>query len=242
MRVIEFDSRKDWESYREGKITGSIANDVFVAKEPTKDDITKVLDEAEIEYKKSAKREELLALVPESLRDKVKAHLDKKLAFYELLAHKVAVPEEGDETPLDRGTRLESEAIEVFSNKIGKEISNDLVMWVSDENDSLAYSPDGVISKEEVAEIKCLSSAHHLYIYYEKDIPAEYRKQNLQAFIVNDKLEKLHFVCYDPRIPNLPIHWITINREDIADEIELYKRYEIELMKELDALVTELTF
>jgi hypothetical protein len=115
-------------------------------------------------------------------------------------------------------------------------------MWVSDSNDSLAYSPDGIVSDEEVVETKCLSSAEHLYIYYEKEIPTKYEKQNLQAFIVNDKLQTLHFVCYDPRIPALPIHSIIIKREDIADRIALYKQYELQLMDELKALVTELTF
>ena len=93
-----------------------------------------------------------------------------------------------------------------------------------------------------MVETKCLSSAWHLYIYYEKEIPTAYRKQNLQAFIVNEKLQKLHFVCYDPRIPALPIHWITITRDEIAGEIALYKQYEDQLMEELNALVNELTF
>ena len=242
MQVIEFESKTDWSEFRKGKITGSIANDVFVVKDVTTDGIKAVLDKAEVEYKKSAPKAELLSLVPEEYKDEVKAKLEKKLAFYELLAHKVAVPEEGDEMPLDRGTRLEGEAVEKFAENIGRKVSNNLVVWVSDANSSLAYSPDGVISDEEVVEVKCLSSAHHLYIYYEKDIPTEYKKQNLQAFIVNEKLQKLYFVLYDPRIPNLPLHYITIKREDVAEEIELYKRYEIELMKELEALVTELTF
>lgn len=242
MRVIEFEDKKHWESFREGKITGSIANDVFSVKEVTVDSIKSVLDKKGIEYKKSAPKAELLSLVPEDCSEEVKAKLVKKLAFYDLLGHKVSVPEEGEEDAMVRGSRLEPEGLEKFGEAIGKEISNDLVVWVSDTNDSLAYSPDGVISEEEVVETKCLSSAHHLYIHYEKEIPTEYHRQNVQAFIVNDKLQKLHFVCYDPRIPSLPLHWITINREDIANEIALYKQYEVDLMKELDLMVAELTF
>ncbi len=238
MKKISFEDRDSWKSYREGKITGSILDDVFSVKEITVAEIKEALDNAGIEYKKSASRGELLALLPETPQ----AKLTKKLEFYRLLAHKVAVPEEGNEDPMERGSRLESEALEVYSKKIEKEISNDLVMWVSDSNDSLAYSPDGVVSDEEVVETKCLSSAEHLYIYYEKEIPTKYEKQNLQAFIVNDKLQTLHFVCYDPRIPALPIHSIIIKREDIADRIALYKQYELQLMEELKSLVTELTF
>lgn len=243
MKTIKFEDKEIWKEYRKGKITGSILDDVFAVKEVTVNDIKQVLDKAGVEYKKTAKKEDLLSLIPEELNDEVKAKLTKKLEFYELLAHKVAVPETGEEDPMERGTRLEAEALEVFAKKTGNKVSNELVMWVSDINDSLAYSPDGcVISDEEVVETKCLSSACHLYIYYEKEIPTKYKKQNLQAFIVNDKLQKLHFVCYDPRIPALPIHWITINREEVADEIALYKKYEVQLMEELNALAEELTF
>ena len=242
MKTKTYQSRDAWLADRKGKITGSILDDVFAVKEVTVADIKSVLDSREIEYKKTAKKEELMALVPDDCADEVQAKLLKKLAFYELLAHRVAVPEEGDEDAMDRGSRLEEEALKVFAEKTGTTVSNELVMWVSDANDSLAYSPDGVISEEEVVETKCLSSAWHLYIYYEKDIPSQYRKQNLQAFIVNDKLQKLHFVCYDPRVPNLPIHWITITREEVAEQIALYKKYELQLMEELKALVTELTF
>lgn len=242
MKTVTFESREAWDNFRKGKITGSIANDVFSVKEVNKEDIVAVLERAGVEHKKSAKKDDLMALVPDGLVDEVRAKLTKKLAFYELLAHRVSVPEEGDEVPMERGTRLEGEALQKFAERTNTTVANDLVMWVSETNDSLAYSPDGIISEEEAVETKCLSSAHHLYIYYEKDIPTEYRRQNLQAFIVNDKLQKLHFVCYDPRIPALPLHWITINREDIASEIETYKQYEVDLMNELDRMVAELTF
>lgn len=238
MRTINFTEEAEWKSYREGKITGSILDDVFSVKEITVAEIKEALDNASIEYKKSASRSELLALLPET----PKAKLTKKLEFYRLLAHKIAVPEEGEEDPMERGSRLEAEALEKFAAIIGAAISNELVMWVSDTNDSLAYSPDGVVDETEVVETKCLSSAEHLYIYYEKEIPTKYEKQNLQAFIVNDNLQILHFVCYDPRIPALPIHSITIKREDIADRIALYKQYEMQLMEELNKMAEELTF
>lgn len=242
MKQIKFEHRDAWLEYRKGKITGSSLDDIFSVKEATKEDITALLDKASVEYKKSAKKEDLMALVPGDLKPEIKAKLTKKLEFYELLAHKVSVPELGDEDPMERGSRLEEKAIEAFAQKINVPISNELVMWISDANNSLAYSPDGVISDEAVVETKCLSSAMHLYIYYEKDIPAKYKKQNLQAFIVNEKLQTLYFVCYDPRIPALPIHSITINRADIEDEITTYKYYEMQLMEELNKLAEELTF
>jgi len=242
MQTKTFESREDWESFREGKISGSKADEIFSVKEVTIPDIKAVLDRNEIEYKKSANKAELMSLVPEDCADEVKAKLVKKLGFYEILAYKVAVPEQGGEDPMERGSRLEAEAVQAVAEKLGVSISNDLVVWVSDVNDALMYSPDGIISDEEVVETKCLSSAWHLYIYYEKDIPQSYRRQNIQAFIVNEKLKTLHFACYDPRIPSLPLHIITIHREDIEAEIAEYKQYEIEMMEEVNRLAGELSF
>lgn len=242
MIVKHFESEADWRVFREGKITGSVANDIFSVKEPTKEDIVRVLEKHEIDFKKSSKREDLLALIPAEHQSEIAVRLQKKLGFYELLAHRISVKEDGDEDPMNRGKRLEEEALKQFAKVTKKKISNDLVVWVSETNESLAYSPDGCITDEEVAEVKCLSSAWHLYIYYEKEIPVEYKRQNIQAFIVNDKLQKLHFVLYDPRIKSLPLHWITITRDEVAGEIELYKKYEADVMREIDALVSELTF
>lgn len=237
MKIIKFENNENWKSYREGKITGSILDDVFSVKEITINEIKESLDNAGIEYKKSASRAELLALLPEAPKPK----LNKKIEFYRLLAHKVAIPADSED-PMERGSRLESEALEKYSKIIGKPISNELIIWESEANEALAYSPDGVVSEEEVVETKCLSSAEHLYIYYEKQIPTKYQKQNLQAFIVNDKLKTLHFTCYDPRVESLPIFSIIIKREDIEEEIALYKQYELQLMEELKLLESELTF
>lgn len=172
----------------------------------------------------------------------VKRGTGKKIGFYELIADRLSVPEPGNETPMDRGTRLESEALEKCEGLIAKNIKNDLVMWVSDIDDSIAYSPDGLISKSKVIEVKCLSSAKHLQAYFEKKIPDEYEEQYVQAFIVNEKLVTLYFVFYDPRISAVPLHWIEVNREDIEDKIEQYLEYQKQVLKEVEALVNSLSF
>ena len=164
------------------------------------------------------------------------------MGYYTMMAERLAIPEEGDELPLDRGTRLESEAIALYAKITGKTLTNEEVIWISDAHPSITYSPDGVASETEICEAKCLSSALHLYIYFEKDIPPEYQRQNLQAFICNEKLETLHFVCYDPRIPSLPIHYITIKREDVADQIEAHKQHQLKVLEMLEQDIVSLTF
>lgn len=172
----------------------------------------------------------------------VKRGTGKKIGFYELLAERLAIEEDGDETPLERGQRLEEEALQVFAKETGKKVANDLVIWVSDLDPSIAYSPDGLISDREVAEVKCLSSARHLQAYFEKKIPAEYEEQYIQAFIVNEKLKTLYFVFYDPRVASKPIHWIEVHRKDVEDMITTYRDYQVQVLAELEAMVNELTY
>ena len=244
MIVKQFKSREEWMSFRAGKIGGSSSYDVYSVKEPTTDDIKKVLDEAKVEYKKSAPKAELKALVPEDCADKIQERIEKKMGYYQMMAERLVIAVEApeDETPLDRGTRLEQEAVETFAEVTKKKITNEEVIWVSDAHSSITYSPDGVVSEKEVAEAKCLSSALHLYVYFEKDIPVEYQRQNIQAFVVNEKLQTLHFVCYDPRIPSLPLHYITINRADIAGEIEAHKQHQLKVLEMLEQDIVSLTF
>ena len=244
MIVKEFASREDWLKFRLGKIGGSGSYEVYSVKEVTKDDIVKVLDANSIEYKKSAKKDELKALVPDAVQEAVQDRVEKKIGYYKLMAERLAVKEDcpDGETDLERGQRLEPEAVAQFAQITGKKTENDLIVWVSDLHPGITYSPDGIISEDEVAEAKCLSSAMHLYIYFEKDIPPEYQRQNIQAFIANEKLETLHFVCYDPRITALPLHFMTVTREELKDEIERHKEYQLMVLKMLEEDVNSLSY
>ena len=172
----------------------------------------------------------------------VKRGTGKKIGFYQLLAERLAIEEDGDESPMARGTRLEGQALEVFAKQIKKKVKNDLVIWVSDADSSIAYSPDGLISDKEVAEVKCLSSARHLQAYFEQKIPDDYEEQYIQAFIVNEKLQTLYFVFYDPRVECKPIHWIVVKRKDIEEKIQAYRDYENMVLVELEKMINELTY
>ena len=63
----------------------------------------------------------------------------------------------------------------------------------------------------------------------------------MQYFIVNDDLEKLYFVFYDPRVQVKPYFKIEVNRKDIEDEIKRYLELEREILKEVEDIVLELT-
>jgi putative phage-type endonuclease len=170
-----------------------------------------------------------------------------KIGFYELIAERLSVSEdefEGyipNETPMDRGTRLEKYAIDRFSKETDMIVTNDKVMWVREDNDNIAISPDGIIDDEQAVEVKCLSSARHIEAFLNNAVPDEYEAQVIQYFVVNDKLQRLFFVCYDPRIPAKDFFYIIVNRHDIEEEIAMYRKYQDEVLKEVDEIVTRLS-
>jgi len=165
----------------------------------------------------------------------------KKIGFYELIAERLGIPA-GSENPMDRGTRLESEAVEAFEKETNKKVDAGLYIWVRDDNENIAISPDGVIGKTEALECKCLSSARHIEAFLTQQVPSEYEFQKLQYFIVNDKLKTLYFAFYDPRLLAKPFFYLTIQRKDLEEEIKQYLEYQKQTLKEVDEIVNQLTF
>lgn len=172
----------------------------------------------------------------------VKRGTADKMEFYELLAERLALPPTG-ENPMDRGHRLEEEAVAAFTEHTGKEVNTDLVMWVSDINERIALSPDGYMDNGiEAVEVKCLKSALHLKAFIKQEIPTDYEEQVIQYFIVNEKLETLHFVFYDPLLSVHSYHCIVIDRSDYIEKIEKYTADQINALDRVEALINSWTF
>lgn len=170
----------------------------------------------------------------------VKRGTGEKKGFYQLIADRVAIAPDG-ENPMDRGTRLEEEAIERFVKETGKDVNTDLVIFSRKDNPNIAFSPDAY-GEEFVVEAKCLSSASHIEAYITQKVPSEYVEQTIQPFIVNDSLQTLYMVFYDPRIPAKDFFFLTIKREDYETEIVEYLKYQQEKLKLVDDWVLKLTF
>jgi predicted phage-related endonuclease len=178
----------------------------------------------------------------------VKRGSGKKLGFYELIAERLMVDEKEfdgyvpNETPMDRGTRLEKYAIDRFSKETGKKVDGSLLLWQREDNESIAISPDGVVADELAAvETKCLSSARHIEAYLTNAVPDEYEFQMLQYFIVNEELQTLYFVFYDPRIPAKDFFYLKIERADVQLKVAEYLEYQRNLLKEVDEVVLKLS-
>lgn len=166
----------------------------------------------------------------------------KKKGYYELIAERLAIPGNGQD-PMERGKELEAEALERFTKETGKKVDNSLVLWMRDDNENIAVSPDGqVIDAPEACEVKCLNSASHIEALLKNDIPDDYRFQRLQYFIVNENLQKLYFIFYDPRMSVKDFFFFEVKREDIQDEIDEYLEHERKTLEEIESIVTKLSF
>lgn len=163
-----------------------------------------------------------------------------KIGFYEIIADRIAVPA-SQENPMDRGKRLEEYGVERFEQQTGKKVNTDLVIWSRDDNKNISISPDGYIGETEAVEVKCLSSARHIEAYLTEQIPSEYEYQAIQYFVVNDELQKLYFIFYDPRITK-DLFWIEIERKDIEDKIAETLTLEIEALNKINEVEKQMTF
>lgn len=160
--------------------------------------------------------------------------------FYELIADRLELPKE-DKSASEQGHDLEPEAIAHFESEYNVKVDTDM-MWVSSENENIAISPDGGIKIDgkykEAVEVKCIAGKNYIRAVEEEKIPSDYSDQALQYFVVNPDLQILHFVFYDPYIKVKPMFVIDVYRTDsLQNEIDDYKDYQLELLKDVDEIV-----
>lgn len=161
--------------------------------------------------------------------------------FYEIIAERVAIPQDG-ENVMDRGKRLEDEAIERFGKETGKDVGQaEKVLCYRDDNENIAYSPDRLLGETEDIEVKCLNSAAHIEAYITKQIPSEYLAQIVQGFVVNDKLQTRYMVFYDPRMPK-DFFYLTITRQEMEEDIEIAKALQDRALRQMAEIEAQLTF
>jgi len=171
----------------------------------------------------------------------VKRGTGQKIGYYELIAERLALPGTNQD-PMERGLELEAEAIERFVKETGKKVDTSLVIWMRDDNESIAISPDGFIGTTEAVEVKCLASARHIEALLTGELPTEYEMQAYQYFIVNDKLKTLYFCFYDPRLSVKDFFFKTIKRSEVQEKIDEYLEYQKKILAEVNTIVNQLSF
>jgi len=165
----------------------------------------------------------------------------RQSAMYETIAERLSLGVEDDEyeNARERGLRLEEEAIAAFEFETGLSVTR-AGLCESDENEFIAYSPDGIISETEDLEVKCPGGKNYVAMWLADKIPEEYFWQVVQAFVVNPKLMKRYFVGYNPEIPEHPIHIIPIERTSIEAEIQKARETQEEFLKQVDEKLSEI--
>lgn len=180
MKIINLSQANNttaWLNERLGRITGtksgSLTLDPYTPINIEK--LTKSRDKA-LEQSKTAKTPEETAehyqKAQEYDRQILKAETKNKrlktgIEFWKFLAETMA-DQPDDETPMERGHRLEPENIQHTLHKLGYKPENcitDCGIWESDEDDRIACSPDAYENTEQptwAIECKSLGSAYHL--------------------------------------------------------------------------------
>jgi predicted phage-related endonuclease len=96
--------------------------------------------------------------------------------------------------------------------------------------------------EDSAVEVKCLNSASHIEAYLTQEVPKEYEFQILQYFIVNEKLQKVYMVFYDPDLSVKQFFFIEITRESVQEDIDKYLEYQMQTLAEVNEIVTRLSF
>jgi len=199
MKIIKIEQGSDeWKAFREGKITGTKIGKL---------------------WSKSRKAEELY--------DTTKPNLQ----LYQVMAERLAIATaDGIDgvSAMERGSLLENEAVQATTEKLGLDNWIADNVWQDETDDSFLCSPDAYENNDRpkwAIEVKCLSSANHIKAIYENRPPDEYWPQVVNYFLINDDLETLYFVMYDPRFFNeeLQLKIFTIHREQLESDIALTK-------------------
>lgn len=177
----------------------------------------------------------------------VKRGNTNKAGFYKILAERIAIPP-GEESPIDRGVRLEDDALALFAKNHKVKVDTRKMLICREDEENIAISPDGIVwgtekDKEvivEAVDAKCLNSENHIRIFLTQNLK-EFEDQVLQYFVVIDTLKVVHYAFYDPRIPK-DFFYISVYRKSCQEKIKQYLEFEREALKGINQIENDLTF
>ncbi len=113
-----------------------------------------------------------------------------------------------------RSIDLEPEAVQEAEKYLNVEFKS--FGWCTNEKYPLnGCSPDAFTEDLTVGgEVKCPKAATHTAYILKDEIPKEYFWQVINYFLVNEKLETLHFISYRPENTIKPLWIKTVKREE----------------------------
>jgi hypothetical protein len=117
------------------------------------------------------------------------------------------------------GMEHEPEAKQKYSEQAGIELVFP-AFCIHDVYDWMGVSPDAFTADFAGAiEVKCPNTKTHVKYIRMGGLPNDYRYQAFQYFLVNEKLQWLDFISYDPRFAPKPLYIYRVEREHILTEL-----------------------
>lgn len=213
MKIVQFpEGREEWLLWRSPKSTGSKLKKLLSRKTDRKTGLKEfVFDPTDVNLE-----------------------VDALIAARFIGSAALVEDDASDEKAMDRGTRLEKDAVARFVKETGKKVNTTLVGWEREDDPSIALSPDGFIGKskiKEAVEAKCLSAKRHMHALRTGKVPEDYELQADQYFAVNEDLVRLYFVLYDDRFQTgLDYVCFVIKRKDRQNQIDALLAAQREVM------------
>lgn len=106
----------------------------------------------------------------------------------------------------DRGRDLESQAIALY--ELAHDLDVERVGFVTDDDQNMGCSPDGLVGKGGLIEVKCLKAENHIktILYHQKHgkSPPDYIQQTQGQLLICER-EWCDLVFYHPVLPLLTI-------------------------------------
>lgn len=143
---------------------------------------------------------------------------------------------------MQRGIDMEPLAIAHYEKTKGVVVDRSAGFIVSEKFPILGYSPDGLIGSNGGVEVKCPTTKVHVKRLREGKLPNDYKYQIFTAFLVNETLEYMDFVSYDPRLERRPIFIHRTFRSEVQGELNEISEYLTKFTQYVEDVKSELFF
>lgn len=140
---------------------------------------------------------------------------------------------------IDRGNKLEPEAVEVYKKETGMEVRRDIAFI---QNGRIGISPDGAVYKlkfdekniKKLIEIKSSDVPNHIKYIATNKVGSEYIDQIIHGFVTLDDCDEIDFVSYCPMYKLKPLHIITVKRSTMIVDISTTRVQYSKFIEKLD--------
>lgn len=165
--------------------------------------------------------------------------------IYETVCPDLAVWDEADgyvSEAMQWGTDHEAEAVEAYVAQTGNAMEQ-VGFCTHDTLTYLAMSPDRLTpDRTGAVEVKCPSTKTHIRTIRMGGLPNDHKYQVYQYFLVNEKLEWLDFVSYDPRFTPRPLYIHRITRNEIEAELKALEADVVKFWAKFQKYLEQVTF